>query len=129
MGALLFETVATLNENLADDAILTRGEGGLGGWSTPELLRVSAKRLLEARTVDTAGAEALLLRSIDVARRQTALAWELRSAITLAELWQSLHRHEAAVELLASVHGRFTEGFATVDLIRSEALLGRLQSA
>jgi predicted ATPase len=129
MGALLFETVATLNENLADDAILKRGEEGLGGWSTPELLRVSAKRLLKDRKVDTTGAEALLLRSIDVARRQRALAWELRSAITLAELWQRLPRHEAAIELLASVRGRFTEGFATADLIRSEALLGKLRQS
>ena len=128
MGALLFETIATLNEKLADDAILTRGEQGLGGWSTPELLRVSARRLLQADKVDAARAEALLLRSLDVARRQKALSWELRSAITLAELWQSQNRHEAALELLAPVQGRFTEGFATADLISSESLLRRLHS-
>jgi hypothetical protein len=129
MGALLFETVATLNERLADNAILTRGEQGLGGWSTPELLRLSATRLLQAKNVDGAQAEALLLRSLDVARRQGALSWELRSAITLAELWQSLNRREAALELLASVHGRFTEGFATADLTSSECLLRQLRSS
>jgi hypothetical protein len=129
MGALLFETVATLNEKLADDAILQRGEQGLGGWSTPELLRVSAKRLLQADGADPARAEALLLRSLAVARRQGALSWELRSTITLAELWQSQNRQEAALEVLASVHDRFTEGLATADLITSKLLLRRLRSS
>jgi predicted ATPase/DNA-binding winged helix-turn-helix (wHTH) protein len=129
VGALLFETVATLNEKLADDAILKRGEQGLGGWSTPELLRISAKRLLEPERTDPARAEALLLRSLDFARRQGALSWELRSAITLAELWQSQNRQGAALELLASVHDRFTEGFGTADLITSKLLLGRLRSS
>src|SRR5262249_2377549 len=128
MGALLFETVATLNEKLADDEILMRGEQELGGWSTPELLRVKAKRLLQAEEADPAQAEELMLRSLSFARRQGALSWELRSAITLAELWQSQNRHGAALRLLASVHGRFTEGFATADLRKSESLLGRLRS-
>jgi len=128
MGALLFETVATLKENLADDAILTRGEQGLGGWSTPELLRVRAKRLL-ARQGPPERAEALLLRSLDCARRQGALSWELRSSITLAELWQSQSRSDAALELLSAVHDRFTEGFATADLIRSASLLTELRSS
>ena len=118
-----------MNEKLADDAILQRGEQGLGGWSTPELLRVSAKRLLQADGADPARAEALLLRSLAVARRQGALSWELRSTITLAELWQSQNRQEAALEVLASVHDRFTEGLATADLITSKLLLRRLRSS
>ena len=118
-----------MNEKLADDAILQRGEQGLGGWSTPELLRVSAKRLLQADRADPARAEALLLRSLDVARGQGALSWELRSTITLAELWQNQSRQQAALELLAPVHGRFTEGFATTDLITSKILLQRLRSS
>jgi predicted ATPase len=129
MGALLFETIATLNEKLADDAILKRGEQERGGWSIPELLRVSAKRRLQADKADPAQAETLLLKSLSFARRQGALSWELRSAITLAELWQSQNRYEAALELLASVRSRFTEGFTTADLIRSGSLLGELRSS
>jgi hypothetical protein len=30
-----------------------------------------------------------MLRSIETARRQGALSWELRTAIRLAELWQA----------------------------------------
>jgi hypothetical protein len=128
MGALLFETVATLNETLADDGILTRGEQGLGGWSTPELLRVRAKRLL-AHQGSPERAEALLLQSLDCARRRRALSWELRSSITLAELWQSQKRPDAALKLLSAVHDRFTEGFATADLIRSASLITELRSS
>jgi len=72
--------------------------------------------LAQADKADPARTEALLLRSPSVARRQGALSWELRSTITLAELWQSENRHEAALEPIASVRGRFTESFATAVL-------------
>jgi hypothetical protein len=40
MGALLLETLATLDEALAEDEVLARGESRRAGWSTPELLRI-----------------------------------------------------------------------------------------
>jgi len=128
MGALLLETLATLDEALADDEILVRGESGRGGWCTPELLRISGRRFLQ-RSRDRERAEALLLRSLDVARQQGALAWQLRAAISLAELWQAENRREAALDLLGSTRGRFTEGFATADLARSAAVLKNLRGA
>jgi predicted ATPase/DNA-binding winged helix-turn-helix (wHTH) protein len=129
MGVLLLETVATLNEAAADDEILARGERGSAGWCTPELLRISGKLLLRPGKEDRARAEALLLRSLDVARQQGALSWELRSATSLAELWERENRREAAFSLLASVRDRFTEGFATADFVRSSLLLERLQGS
>jgi predicted ATPase len=84
--------------------------------------------LLRPSTEDPARAEALLLRSLDVARHQGALSWELRSAISLAEVWQD-HNRSDALNLLASVRDRFTEGFPTVDLENSASLLRRLSSA
>jgi predicted ATPase/DNA-binding winged helix-turn-helix (wHTH) protein len=129
MGVLLLETVATLNEAAADDGILARGERGSAGWCTPELLRISGKLLLRPGKEDRARAEALLLRSLDVARQQGALSWELRSATSLAELWERENRREAAFSLLASVRDRFTEGFATADFVSSSLLLGRLQGS
>jgi hypothetical protein len=71
----------------------------------------------------------LLLRSLDVARQQGALSWELRSAISLAELWERENRREAAFSLLASMRDRFTEGFATADFVRSSLLLERLKGS
>ena len=129
MGVLLLETLATLNEAAVDDEILSRGERGSAGWCTPELLRINGKQLLRPGKEDRARAEALLLRSLDVAHQQGALSWELRSAISLAELWERENRREAALSLLASVRDRFTEGFATADFVRSSLLLERLKGS
>jgi predicted ATPase len=129
MGSLLLETIATLNEALADADVLARGARGIASWCTPELLRISAKRMLQQGNADPAPAEELLLRSLDTARQQGALSWELRSAISLAELWQAQDRRDAAMDLLASVRDRFNEGFATADLVRSACLLRELCSS
>src|SRR5262245_40386120 len=129
MGALLLETVATVSETLADEATLARGEQGRGGWSTPELLRVKARKLLQSSKPDLVRAETLLLLALDVARQQGALSWELRSAMTLAELWEGQDRRQTALDLLASVQTRFTEGFATADLVRAASLLKRLRAS
>ncbi|MGH8350727.1 MAG: hypothetical protein ACRES5_29815, partial [Pseudomonas sp.] len=56
-----------------------------------------------------------------------ALAWELRSATSLAQLWQRQGRHQRAHELLAPLYRRFTEGFATPDLKTVRRLLDELQ--
>jgi hypothetical protein len=56
------------------------------------------------------------------------LAWELRVATDLAELWGETRRAAAGADLLASVLGRFTEGFASADYLRAARLkadLGR----
>jgi predicted ATPase/DNA-binding winged helix-turn-helix (wHTH) protein len=129
MGWLLLETIATLKEELADVEILARGEYRRACWCTPELLRISAKRSLRPESPDPAQAEALLLRSLEVARSQGALSWELRSAISLAELRQSQSHAIEGRDLLAAVRDRFTEGFTTADLVRSTALLGKLCSS
>jgi predicted ATPase len=121
--------IATLNEAAADDEILARGARGSAGWCTPELLRISGKLLLRPGKEDRARAEVLLLRSLDVARQQGALSWELRSATSLAELWERENRREAALSLLASVRDRFTEGFATADFVSSSLLLRRLRGS
>jgi hypothetical protein len=52
----------------------------------PELLRVQAKALLAASPANEARAVRLLLRSCRIARRQSALSWEQRSAATLASI-------------------------------------------
>ena len=101
--------------------------GGLR--ATPELLRISGRRLLQFGKKEQDGAEALLLQSIDSARQQAALSWELRTAISLAELWQAQGRCNQAIDLLATTQDRFTEGFATTDLVKSAALLERLEAS
>jgi len=70
-----------------------------------------------------------MLRSIEAARRQGALSWELRTAISLAELWQAEGRRDLATNLLASTRGRFREGFSTTDLVRSTVVLENLRAS
>ena len=60
-----------------------------------------------------------------MARRQGALSWELRAATSLARLWRGQQRVDQARKLLAPVYRRFTEGFATADLIAAKALLAQ----
>jgi predicted ATPase len=71
-------------------------------------------------------AEKQFLLSLDWARRQQTLSWELRTATSLARLRRDQHRIEEARDLLRSVYARFTEGFETVDLTTAKALLDEL---
>jgi predicted ATPase len=61
-----------------------------------------------------------------MAREQGALFWELRVALSVARLRVSHRRHHEARAPLASVYDRFTEGFATADLLAARALLDKL---
>jgi serine/threonine protein kinase len=63
---------------------------------------------------------------IQVARRQSAKAFELRAAMGLAKLWNRQDRRQEARDVLAEIYGRFTEGFDTVDLKDAKALLDEL---
>ncbi|MSR13256.1 MAG: hypothetical protein EXR86_01580 [Gammaproteobacteria bacterium] len=75
---------------------------------------------------DVAGAEQNYLASLDVARQQQAKSWELRTATSLARLWQDQGKVREAGDLLASLYGWFTEGFDTKDLKQAKALLDSL---
>jgi predicted ATPase len=71
-------------------------------------------------------AETAIQQGLDVARRQNAKSWELRAATSLARLWSDQGRRTEARNLLAPVHGWFTEGFDTHDLVTARALLDEL---
>ena len=73
-----------------------------------------------------AQAEAQFQTALDTARRQDALAWELRVAMSLARLWRDQQRIQAAEDLLGGVYSRFTEGFGTADLVAARTLLHEL---
>ena len=96
-------------------------------WLIAELLRVKGELLLlQSRSGDADVAERLFVEAGDRARRQGALAWELRCATSLARLWRDQARGAEAAELLRPVYGRFTEGFDTADLRTAKALLDDL---
>ncbi|AZF42340.1 Disease resistance protein [Pseudomonas sp. R1-43-08] len=122
---LIEDTLVTFGMRHVDEPGLERARSGAAGWCAPEILRVYAGQA--ALRGDTQGAQTLLLEALDLARQQGALAWELRCAGSLAQLWQQQGRKQAGIDLLTPLYARFTEGFATQDLLRVRRLLDELQ--
>ena len=122
---LVKDILVTLGVAAVDETEVERARSGAAGWCAPELLRVRAHALLHRD--EPHAAEALLLQALGLAQQQGALAWEMRSAESLARLWQNQGRRQAARELLGAVYAQFNEGFATQDLIRARSLLDELQ--
>jgi predicted ATPase len=54
------------------------------------------------------------------------LSWELRAAMTMAQLWRDQGKRDEARDLLAPVCGWFTKGFNTLDLKEAKGLLDEL---
>jgi predicted ATPase/DNA-binding winged helix-turn-helix (wHTH) protein len=105
------------------EAAVTNAERGAGTFELPELLRAKAKVLLAVSPVNWTAAERSLVASLDCARRQSALGWELRSATALFHLLADHERADTARRMLAHIYGRYTEGFETADLRAARALL------
>ena len=82
--------------------------------------------LLSLSTDYQAEAEACWHQALAVARHQQAKSLELRAAISLSRLWQQQGKRDRAYNLLAPIHGWFTEGFDTADLQEAKTLLEEL---
>jgi predicted ATPase/DNA-binding winged helix-turn-helix (wHTH) protein len=97
-------------------------------WCTPEILRVKGLIALSGERDEAAAAD-FFSKSRALARKQSALAWELRAAMNLGKLWATQSREGDALDLLEPLYGRFTEGFETADLIAARRLLDDLRSS
>ena len=75
---------------------------------------------------DTAKAEAHFERALTVARKQKIKSWELRAAVSMAQLRCDQNRRQEARDLLTPVYSSFTEGFDAPDLKEAKALLALL---
>jgi predicted ATPase len=111
----------------AADEALRRTERSNALWWMPEALRVKGEVLLLADD-DVNAAEDHFRRSLDLARRQGALSWELRTATSLARLRRDKGRIVEAHDLLEPVYRRFTEGLGTADLLSAKALIDALKA-
>jgi predicted ATPase len=112
----------------ADAAIekaMAHGEPAYLHFHLPEMMRIKGELLASGSR--SSEAEDWFVRSRDLARKQSALAWELRTATSLAHLWVRQHRHAEAERSLQSVYDRFTEGFDTLDLKAAKRLLDELR--
>jgi class 3 adenylate cyclase/tetratricopeptide (TPR) repeat protein len=96
-------------------------------WFQAETLRLSGDVLLA--TGDPTAAEDSYHEAVAIAHQQTAKLWELRSTMSLAQLWRDQGKPAEAHEMLALVYDWFTEGFGTPVLKEAKALLEALNGS
>ncbi|MET3334836.1 MULTISPECIES: ATP-binding protein [Bradyrhizobium] len=112
------EALQTINEAIAQ--IPDHGES----FDMPEMLRIKGDIL--AGSGNAVEAESTLRRSLDLSRRQSAVGWELRGAISLARIWEQAGKAADVRALLNPLVARYQEGLQTRDLIAARELLGTL---
>lgn len=93
-----------------------------------ELHRMRGVLLLRADAGERRAAEADFRSALEIARQQDALSLQLRAARDLAQLLAEQGDKQQAVDLLAPVYGKITEGFQTPDLKEAKALLVELHA-
>lgn len=99
-------------------------------WNRAELLRIDAEVLLYRRSsAFEQKAEMKLRRSFELARANGLLAFELRTALSLARLLARTKREKEARSLLQSTCSVFSEGFGTRDLLSAHRMINELRRA
>ncbi|WP_454627888.1 ATP-binding protein [Bradyrhizobium cenepequi] len=107
-----------------DEAVTTvKRNGNL--FTLPELLRVQGSIWMSRPQPDLSRAETCFLASLDLAGRQGALAWELRTATNLALLQMRQGSYDAG-RILAPICDRFANDPDNADLAAARRLLNDL---
>jgi predicted ATPase len=115
-------------ETLAEalDLVACKGER----YYVPELYRLKGELLLRRSAAlpdcEAEAAKDCFHQAIAMARQQGARSLEQRAATSLARLWNRQSRTAAARQVLAVIHGTFTEGFDTADWQEAQMLLDAL---
>jgi tetratricopeptide (TPR) repeat protein len=118
---------ATFDVAFAGSDTLARVRADEDIWCAPELLRVWAYRLLSGGDKTAHGeAEATLLHSLNLARRQDAKSWELRTATTLALFYLRSGRIREARAALEPTLMQFKQGHDTRDFQTAISALSEL---
>jgi transcriptional regulator with AAA-type ATPase domain/predicted ATPase len=111
-----------------DEALAHARETG-ERYQEAEIHRLRGELLLaDQGTAVVPAARACFEQARDVARRQSARAWELRAATSLARLLHQEHDGASARAVLDPIYAWFTEGFETADLRDARALLESLST-
>jgi tetratricopeptide (TPR) repeat protein len=111
------DLLATLDSSLVGRDALAHVAADEEIWCAPEILRGWAQRLIASgQEAARTEVEITLIRSLEIARRQQAKAWELRTATTLASYYRELGRVREAQSILEPVLGHFTQGKHILDV-------------
>ncbi len=107
---------------LIDDSIATQ-LGSKRPLHLPALFLAKGMALVcgEARQSDLA--LECFKEAMTLARQQSALSFELRAGLELAQLWIDRGQIRRAHDLIGPIYGRFSEGLATPDLILARQIL------
>src|SRR5262249_8495815 len=105
------------------DGAIALVERDHGCFDLPELLRVKGRLLAAMPESGPDEGERCLVRAMECARQQGALAWELRAATSLAKLRTQGGESGAARELIQPLLARFSQGNDTSDLHEARALI------
>ena len=71
-------------------------------------------------------AEVCFEKAINIAQRQEAKSWEIRTVVSYSKLLIAQNRHDIAYQKLETIYDWFTEGFDNVDQKEARALLHKL---
>jgi len=117
LNAKEVDCVASVAAVWSHSVSLQRANAGASGWCSAEIVRKHGEHLLAQDNKEAArGAEREFARAMDIARRQGAVAWELRAAMSQARLLIRQGRFLEAKDLVAPLYARFDEGQQTADL-------------
>jgi predicted ATPase/DNA-binding winged helix-turn-helix (wHTH) protein len=96
-------------------------------WCLPELLRLQGELLLLGDAADLENkVDGVFRQSLQIAREQGALAWELRSAMSCAKFYVKHCRATEAKVLLEGVTQRIDAQGCSRDLLEANSLLAQL---
>jgi predicted ATPase len=105
---------------------LARAEVSGQRGNDAELHRLRGDLLRQRPDPNLNECEACFREALATAREQGTRGYELRAAVSFAQLRRDQGRRAEARELVAPVYGWFTEGFGTTDLKAAKALLDDL---
>lgn len=109
-----------------DDAVATTTVRNGSSFDMAEMLRLKGDLIATTSGPSDSEAERCLLGSLDCARQQKAIAWELRTTMSLARLLAAQGRGSEGRERLSAVCRQFTQGLGTKDLVAAKKLLSEL---
>jgi tetratricopeptide (TPR) repeat protein len=117
-GALA-EGLALLDESIA---IQVRAKTAL---HLPALFLAKGLAFASGDAPDLQPAEEYFEKAVALARQQSTLSLELRAGLELARIWMGRSETKRAHDLIGPIYNRFSEGFATPDLILAKEMLNR----